>query len=74
MNQPNRFIIQGKESFMCKLKNSLYGCKQAPKAWYKKILGYFVDIGFSKYFFEFNLYVLNQEKDMVLILLYIGDF
>ena len=73
MNQPEGFVVKGKESFVCKLKKSLYGLKQAPRAWYTKILGYFVDIGFSKCFSDFDLYVLNQGKDVVLILLYVDD-
>jgi len=32
MNQPEGFIVKGKESFVCKLKKSLYGLKQAPRA------------------------------------------
>jgi len=73
MNQLEGFIMKGKESFVCKLKKSLYGLKQAPRAWYRKILGYFANIDFSKCFFDSNLYVLNQGKDVVLILLYVGD-
>ena len=46
MNQPEGFIVEGKESFVCKLKKSLYRFKQAPRAWYKKILRYFTNIGF----------------------------
>jgi len=38
-----------------------------------KISGYFVDIGFSKCFSNSDLYVLNQRKDTVLILLYVDD-
>jgi len=73
MNQLEGFIMKGKESFMCKLKKSLYGLKQALRAWYKKISRYFVDIDFSMFFFYSNLYVLNQRKDVVLILLYVDD-
>ena len=73
MNQLEGFIVEGKESFVCKLKKSLYRIKQAPRAWYKKILGYFVDIGFSKHFSDFDLYVLNQGNDVVLIHLYVDD-
>jgi len=73
INQPEGFIVEGKESFVCKLKKSLYGINQAPRAWYINILGYFVDIGFSKCFSNADLSVLNQGKDMVLILLYMDD-
>ena len=33
MDQPDEFIIQGKESIVCKLKHKLYGLKQAPQCW-----------------------------------------
>jgi len=59
MNQSKGFVAKGKASFVCKLNKSLYGLKQAPRAWYKKISGYFKDIGFSKCFSDSNLYVLN---------------
>jgi len=73
MNQSEGFIVQEKESFVCKLKKSLYGIKQEPRAWYKNISGYFTDISFSKCFSDSDLYVLNQEKDVILILFYVDD-
>jgi hypothetical protein len=33
---------------VCKLKKALYGLKQAPRAWYEKIDGYLMSLGFSK--------------------------
>ena len=33
MDQPEGFVIQGKESLVCKLKHRLYGLKQAPRCW-----------------------------------------
>ena len=73
MNQLEGFIVEGKELFVCKLKKSLYGLKQAPRAYYKKILGYVIDIDFSKCFSDSDLYVLNQGKDVILIILYMDD-
>ena len=31
MIQPKRFIVQGQENLVCKLRKSLYGLKQAPR-------------------------------------------
>jgi hypothetical protein len=37
IEQPQGFMIHGKESHVCKLKKALYGLKQAPRAWYGRI-------------------------------------
>ena len=31
MDQPEGFVVQGKEGLVCKFKHSLYGLKQAPR-------------------------------------------
>ncbi|KAL6337652.1 hypothetical protein AAG906_037245 [Vitis piasezkii] len=31
MEQPEGFVLKGKEDYVCKLKKSLYGLKQAPR-------------------------------------------
>ena len=36
MEQPEGFVVKGKENYVCKLNKSLYGLKQAPRQWYKK--------------------------------------
>ena len=33
MDQPEGFVVQGKEGLVCKLKHSLYGLNQAPRCW-----------------------------------------
>lgn len=73
MNQPEGFVVEGKESFIYKLQKSFYGLKQATWAWYHKILGLFENIGFSKCFSNTNLYVLKQGQDLILILIYVDD-
>ena len=36
MQEPEGFVVPGKEHMVCKLTRSLYGQKQAPRQWYKK--------------------------------------
>ena len=31
MEQPEGFLVKGKEDYVCRLKKSLYGLKQAPR-------------------------------------------
>lgn len=38
IEQPQGFVIHRKESHVCKLKKALYKLKQAPTAWYSKIM------------------------------------
>ena len=48
VEQPQGFIIKGKEHLVYKLKKALYGLKQAPRAWYSRIDGYFQQNGFQR--------------------------
>jgi len=73
MIHPEGFIMEGKYYHVCNLKKSLYGLKQAPRAWYKKISRYFETLGFSKCYSDSTLYVLNEGKELVLIILYVYD-
>ena len=48
MQQPEGFVVPGKEHMVCKLTRSLYGLNQAPRKWYKKFDSFMTKIGFCK--------------------------
>ncbi|KAL6336690.1 hypothetical protein AAG906_036004 [Vitis piasezkii] len=48
MEQPEGFVLKGKEDYVCKLKKSLYGLKQAPRQWYKKFESVMGEQGYRK--------------------------
>ncbi|GAA0142096.1 transmembrane signal receptor [Lithospermum erythrorhizon] len=47
MEQPEGFVVKGKEHMICKLNKSLYGLKQVPPQWYKKFETFMVAYGFG---------------------------
>ena len=47
MDQPEGFIVPGKENFVCKLKKSLYGLKQSPRQLYKMFDSFMLLHGFK---------------------------
>ena len=49
MEQPEGFMVAGKEHLVCKLKKSLYGLKQAPRQWYKKFDSIMTGLGYIKH-------------------------
>lgn len=73
MDQPQGFEAKGKETMVCKLKKALYGLKQAPRAWYSRIDDYFAKEHFVKSHSDCNLYVKEEDGNIVLIVLYVDD-
>jgi hypothetical protein len=74
IEQPEGFVIHGKESHVCKLKKALYGFKQASKAWYGRIDDFLQDLGFSKSIVDPNLYIKIVKNHPVILVLYVDDF
>ena len=48
IEQPEGFIVKGKEELVCNLKKNFYGLKQAPRQWYKKLDSFMENYSFSK--------------------------
>ena len=55
IEHPDGFVIHGKDSRVYKLKKSMYGFKQAPRAWYSIIDSYLQKLGFLKSDADSNL-------------------
>lgn len=48
MEQPDGYIEQGKENFVCKLRKSLYGLKQSSRCWNKAFTEFMKSISFNQ--------------------------
>ncbi|KAG8492427.1 hypothetical protein CXB51_009682 [Gossypium anomalum] len=74
IDQPQGFVVSGKEQMVYRLKKALYGLKQAPRAWYARIDTYLVSLGFNRSASEPTLYVKKNEAEIQLIVsLYVDD-
>jgi hypothetical protein len=73
IEQPQGFVIYGKESHVCKLKKALYGLKQAPRAWYARIDNYLMSLGFTKSDVDPNLYYKVEDGCPLILVLYVDD-
>jgi len=61
------------ESHVCKLKKALCGLKHAPRAWYSRIDGYLLILGFTKSDEDPNLYYKVFDGDLLILVLYVDD-
>jgi hypothetical protein len=73
IEQPDGFVIHEKESHVCRLKKDMYGLKHAPHAWYEKIHGYLMSLGFSKSVDDPNLYYNVVGDECPILVLYVDD-
>ena len=58
---------------MCRLKKSLYGLKQTPKAWYAKIDGFLLSLSFVRCKSDPNVYLKLIHGSLMIIVLYVDD-
>eukprot|EP00253_Pinus_taeda_P011170 PITA_11170 len=72
MEQPPGFI-QIYSSLVCQLKKSLYSLKQAPQAWYAKMVSFLLDTGFSRCHSDNTVYTKKVGKSLIILVLYVDD-
>lgn len=73
VEQPKGFESRDEEGKVYKLNKALYGLRQAPRAWYSRIEGYFTREGFRKCYCEHTLFVKTEKEGILIISLYVDD-
>ena len=69
VEQPLGFEVQDRDTYVFRLKKSLYGLKQGPKAWYERIDSYLMKLGFTRSDADPNLYFkVDKERPLILVL------
>jgi len=73
MYQPLGYMDPDKPDHVCLLKKSLYGLKQASRAWYKRFVDNFHTLGFSQSTSDHSLFIYRNGTSMTYILLNVDD-
>ena len=73
MHHPLGFCDFHHPDYVCRLKKSLYGLKQALKARYQRFADYVSTIGFQHSTLDHSLFIYRQQSNMAYILLYVDD-
>jgi histone deacetylase 1/2 len=73
MAQPTGFVNSALPNHVCLLHRSLYGPKQAPRAWYTRLSDFLQTIGFRTSKVDTSPFVLTRNHDICYVLVYIDD-
>lgn len=73
MEQPPGFVAQGESDKVCRLRKSLYGLKQSPRAWFGKFSQALVCFGMKKSTSDHSVFYRRSEKGIVLLVVYVDD-
>jgi transposase InsO family protein len=74
MEQPEGFAKKGQVRKVCKLQKSLYGLKQAGRAWYQKIDSTLTtEMGFDRTHSDSCVYVLQKDGILIIMAIYVDD-
>jgi hypothetical protein len=73
MEQPEGFVVVGKENMVCRLKKGLYGLKQAGRAWHETIDPALRQLGLTPLNSDSCVYLHRQRENHLILSLYVDD-
>jgi len=72
MQQPEGFP-QGSPEQVLHLKKSIYGLKQSPRLWHKKLDSVLVNLGFKKIKSDASVWVYNKNEIRIIVPVFVDD-
>ncbi|XP_026435519.1 uncharacterized protein LOC113333223 [Papaver somniferum] len=73
MEQPPGFVDPHHPTHVCLLQKSLYGPKQAPRAWYERFSQYLLQYGFSNSACDTSMFIYHKGTARMILLVYVDD-
>jgi hypothetical protein len=72
MQQPEGFEMGGPE-YVCKLRKSLYGLKQAGRVWNKTLQSILLSMGFQRVQSDHSLYIFHRDGVHIFMPVFVDD-
>src|SRR6201999_2738038 len=72
MKQPEGFQQNGPE-YVCKLNKSLYGFKQSPRLWSKRLAEVLTHMGFKQLKSDTSIYIFVKNNVKVIVPVFVDD-
>jgi hypothetical protein len=72
-SQPAGFVDSSRPDLVCRLNKSLYGWKQAPRAWYSRFATFLVTLGFVEAKLDTLLFIYHHADGVAYLLVYVDD-
>ena len=73
MKQPEGFIVEGKENYVCLLQKSLYGLKQAPRLWHERLDKVLLQFGLRNSTADKCIYIRKTPDETTLLIVHVDD-
>nr|GEZ00274.1 putative ribonuclease H-like domain-containing protein [Tanacetum cinerariifolium] len=73
VSQPSGFEDPENLDKVYKVVKAIYGLHQAPRAWYETLATYLLENGFYKGTIVQTLFIKKQQKDIILVQIYVDD-
>lgn len=71
MDQPPGFIDTQHPDFVCHLNKSIYGLKQALRAWFDRFILHILRMGFQCSRADSTMFILHSPRSIIILLLYV---
>ena len=74
MEQPLGFVTQGKFGLVCRLRHSLYGLKQSPRAWFGRFNSMVQEFGMTQSTSDHSVFYHHTSSDQcIYLIVYVDD-
>lgn len=73
MEQQKVFELEDDREKVYKLKKALYGLRQAPSTWYRRVEDYYMRKGFKRCYCEHSLFIKSEGGKKLIVSLYVND-